>query len=95
MSKALHVTVSAAGLKFGADTADEANTAQLDDTAMKYLSWVLYPLCIGGPGYPKLNKSTVQEKNYLDSRNIKKSLWCLTLRFAVVGARSTVSSDIF
>jgi hypothetical protein len=47
VSKALHVTVSSAGLKFGADTADEANTAQLDDTAMKYLSWILYPLCIG------------------------------------------------
>lgn len=51
VSKALHVTVSASGLKFGADTADEANTAQLDDTAMKYLSWILYPLCIGGAVY--------------------------------------------
>jgi hypothetical protein len=41
------VTVSLSGVRFGADTADEVTTAQLDDTAMKYLSWILYPLCVG------------------------------------------------
>lgn len=51
VSKALHVTVSVSGLRFGTDTAGEATTAQLDDKAMKYLSWILYPLCIGGAGY--------------------------------------------
>merc|ERR1712020_703437 len=48
VTKALHVTVSMSGLKFGADSKVEADTAELDSVAMKYLSWVLYPLCVGG-----------------------------------------------
>ena len=47
VTKALHVTVSMSGIKFGEDSKVEANTAELDSVAMKYLSWVLYPLCIG------------------------------------------------
>ena len=48
VTKALHIKFSwSTGLTYGQDTADEASTAQLDDTAMKYLSWVLYPLCLG------------------------------------------------
>lgn len=52
VSKALHIKFSfGEGFTFGTDSAGEANTAQLDDTAMKYLSWILYPLCIGGAIY--------------------------------------------
>jgi len=52
VTKALHIKFSLSnGFSYGSDTADEANTAQLDDTAMKYLSWILYPLCIGGAVY--------------------------------------------
>merc|ERR1712203_1121005 len=29
----------------------EASTAELDSTAIKYLSWVLYPFCLGGAIY--------------------------------------------
>merc|ERR1712112_680225 len=54
MGKALHVTVSMSGIKFGEDSKVEANTAELDSVAMKYLSWVLYPLCIGGAMYSLL-----------------------------------------
>ena len=42
------------GLKFGEDSKVEATTAELDTVAMKYLSWVLYPLCIGGAIYSLL-----------------------------------------
>jgi len=52
VTKALHVKFSfSEGLSFGADSAVEANTAELDSKAMRYLSWVLYPLCIGGAVY--------------------------------------------
>merc|ERR1712156_1098836 len=52
VTKALHITFSfSKGISFGADSAVEASTAELDSTAMKYLSWVLYPLCLGGAGY--------------------------------------------
>jgi len=54
VTKALHVTVSMSGLKFGADSKVEADTAELDGVAMKYLSWVLYPLCVGGAVYSLL-----------------------------------------
>jgi len=52
VTKALHITFSfSTGLSFGADSDVEASTAELDSTAMKYLSWVLYPLCLGGAIY--------------------------------------------
>lgn len=51
VTKALHVTISFSGIKFGEDSKVEASTAELDGVAMKYLSWVLYPLCIGGAVY--------------------------------------------
>lgn len=54
VTKALHVTLSWSGIKFGEDSKVEANTAELDSVAMKYLSWVLYPLCIGGAVYSLL-----------------------------------------
>ena len=47
VTKALHVTINMSGIKFGEDSKVEANTAELDSVAMKYLSWVLYPLCVG------------------------------------------------
>jgi len=51
VTKALHVTVSFRGIKFGEDSKVEASTAELDGVAMRYLSWVLYPLCLGGAVY--------------------------------------------
>jgi CRISPR/Cas system CMR-associated protein Cmr5 small subunit len=52
VTKALHIQFSfRSGFTYGSDTAGEANTAQLDETAMKYLSWVLYPLCLVGAVY--------------------------------------------
>jgi len=51
VTKALHVTLSLSGLKFGEDSKVEADTAELDGVAMRYLSWVLYPLCVGGAVY--------------------------------------------
>jgi len=51
VTKALHVSISLSGLSFGEDSKVEANTAELDSVAMKYLSWVLYPLCLGGAVY--------------------------------------------
>jgi len=51
VTKALHVSISLSGIKFGEDSKVEANTAELDGVAMRYLSWVLYPLCIGGAVY--------------------------------------------
>jgi len=51
VTKALHVSISLSGISFGEDSKVEANTAELDSVAMKYLSWVLYPLCMGGAVY--------------------------------------------
>ena len=51
VTKALHVSISLSGISFGQDSKVEANTAELDSVAMQYLSWVLYPLCIGGAVY--------------------------------------------
>jgi len=51
VTKALHVSISLKGVSFGEDSKVEANTAELDSVAMKYLSWVLYPLCMGGAVY--------------------------------------------
>merc|ERR1712203_692784 len=50
-TKALHVSISLSGISFGQDSKVEATTAELDSVAMRYLSWVLYPLCIGGAVY--------------------------------------------
>ena len=51
VTKALHVSISLSGISFGQDSKVEATTAELDSVAMRYLSWVLYPLCIGGAVY--------------------------------------------
>merc|ERR1711972_676942 len=53
-TKALHVSISLSGIKFGEDSKVEANTAELDSVAMRYLSWVLYPLLTGGAIYSLL-----------------------------------------
>merc|ERR1719402_1663888 len=51
VTKALHVSITLKGISFGEDSKVEANTAELYSVAMKYLSWVLYPLCLGGAVY--------------------------------------------
>lgn len=53
VTKALHVRFvwGSPWVTVGADTEVEASTADLDSIAMRYLSWVLYPLCLGGAVY--------------------------------------------
>ncbi|KAL6734420.1 hypothetical protein Aduo_004962 [Ancylostoma duodenale] len=51
LKKALKVSFSWRGLKFGAHSAEEAETDAFDNEAMKYLAWLMTPLCIGGAIY--------------------------------------------
>ncbi|RCN42970.1 hypothetical protein ANCCAN_11018 [Ancylostoma caninum] len=51
LKKALKVSFSWRGLKFGAHSAEEAETDAFDNEAMKYLAWLMTPLCIGGAVY--------------------------------------------
>ncbi|XP_007424448.2 cleft lip and palate transmembrane protein 1-like protein [Python bivittatus] len=59
VKKALKMTIEWNGLipaiKFGAFTESEKKTEEYDTQAMKYLSYLLYPLCIGGAIYSLLN----------------------------------------
>ncbi|XP_067586421.1 lipid scramblase CLPTM1L isoform X2 [Pseudorca crassidens] len=59
VKKALKVTVIWRGLRpafqFGTYSESERQTEEYDTQAMKYLSYLLYPLCIGGAVYSLLN----------------------------------------
>ncbi|NWR47027.1 CLP1L protein, partial [Regulus satrapa] len=59
VKKALKMTIRWQGLRpifqFGACNDSEKKTEEYDAQAMKYLSYLLYPLCIGGAGYSLLN----------------------------------------
>ncbi|XP_069075739.1 lipid scramblase CLPTM1L [Pleurodeles waltl] len=59
VKKALKITIEWKWLKpilkFGAHSASEKKTEAYDTQAMKYLSYLLYPLCIGGAVYSLLN----------------------------------------
>ncbi|XP_012944490.1 cleft lip and palate transmembrane protein 1-like protein [Aplysia californica] len=70
VTKALKVTVHWSGIipkfKFGDSSEKEKETEQFDSQAMKYLSYVLYPLCLGGAVYSLLY---VQHKSWYS--------WCI------------------
>ncbi|XP_052816394.1 lipid scramblase CLPTM1L-like [Mya arenaria] len=55
VTKAFKVSIAWNGyipkISLGTSSAKELETAEFDSQAMKYLSYVLYPLCIGGAGY--------------------------------------------
>ncbi|KAK6735123.1 hypothetical protein RB195_018360 [Necator americanus] len=51
LKKALKVSFSWRGLEFGAHSAEEAETDAFDNEAMKYLAWLMTPLCFGGAVY--------------------------------------------
>ncbi|KAJ7414300.1 Cleft lip and palate transmembrane protein 1-like protein [Willisornis vidua] len=59
VKKALKMTIKWQGLipkiQFGTYDDSEKKTEEYDAQAMKYLSYLLYPLCIGGAGYSLLN----------------------------------------
>uniref|UniRef100_A0A2R8MXS6 Lipid scramblase CLPTM1L n=1 Tax=Callithrix jacchus TaxID=9483 RepID=A0A2R8MXS6_CALJA len=59
VKKALKITVVWRGLRpefrFGTYSESERKTEEYDTQAMKYLSYLLYPLCIGGAVYSLLN----------------------------------------
>ncbi|XP_029867696.1 cleft lip and palate transmembrane protein 1-like protein [Aquila chrysaetos chrysaetos] len=59
VKKALKMTIKWQGLRpkvqFGTYSDSEKKTEEYDTQAMKYLSYLLYPLCIGGAGYSLLN----------------------------------------
>uniref|UniRef100_A0A8C0DI58 Lipid scramblase CLPTM1L n=1 Tax=Balaenoptera musculus TaxID=9771 RepID=A0A8C0DI58_BALMU len=59
VKKALKMTVIWRGLRptfqFGTYSESERRTEEYDTQAMKYLSYLLYPLCIGGAVYSLLN----------------------------------------
>ncbi len=59
VKKALKMTVKWQGMRpkvqFGASNDSEKKTEEYDTQAMKYLSYLLYPLCIGGAAYSLLN----------------------------------------
>ncbi|XP_060567772.1 lipid scramblase CLPTM1L-like [Ruditapes philippinarum] len=55
VKKAFKIALSWKGiipkLSFGSSSDKELETAEFDSQAMKYLSYILYPLCLGGAGY--------------------------------------------
>ncbi|XP_022920669.2 lipid scramblase CLPTM1L [Onthophagus taurus] len=57
VNKVLKPSITFNGLKFNKHTTEteaEAKTRQYDEESMKYLSYILYPLCIGGAIYSLL-----------------------------------------
>ncbi|OXB66341.1 hypothetical protein ASZ78_003732 [Callipepla squamata] len=59
VKKALKMSIKWQGIRpkiqFGASNDSEKKTEEYDTQAMKYLSYLLYPLCIGGAAYSLLN----------------------------------------
>lgn len=57
VSKVFKTTITWKGVKFnknGKETNDEMKTREYDEECMKYLSYVLYPLCIAAAVYSLL-----------------------------------------
>ncbi|KJH43718.1 cleft lip and palate transmembrane protein 1 [Dictyocaulus viviparus] len=51
LKKAFKMSITWHGIKFGKHSAEEAETDAFDNEAMKYLAWLMTPLCIGGAVY--------------------------------------------
>lgn len=57
VKKVLKATISWSGVNFNTDvkdTEEEAKTREYDKESMHYLSYILYPLCVGGAIYSLL-----------------------------------------
>uniref|UniRef100_A0A8C2MDM1 Lipid scramblase CLPTM1L n=1 Tax=Cricetulus griseus TaxID=10029 RepID=A0A8C2MDM1_CRIGR len=83
VKKALKMTVTWRGLRpvfqFGTHSESERKTEKYDAQAMKYLSYLLYPLCVGGAVYSLLN---IKYKSWV-SLNIVPAEWMFSVSTGV------------
>nr|XP_030712381.1 cleft lip and palate transmembrane protein 1-like protein isoform X1 [Globicephala melas] len=91
VKKALKVTVIWRGLRpafqFGTYSESERQTEEYDTQAMKYLSYLLYPLCIGGAVYSLLNVRYKSWYSWLVSSFVNGESWVSRLRDSVYSGR--------